>query len=82
MCARTGKRSVGRPPPRWTDDIERVFGTRYKRPMSSRGRLWVDMMMAQWRALGFLPGLKEISKRLKKETQNETKKKHPYPTNL
>ncbi|CAH2245669.1 jg6565 [Pararge aegeria aegeria] len=42
---RTGKRSVGRPPTRWTDDVRRVAGgkrprtvycgTPYKRPMSS-----------------------------------------------
>ncbi|CAH2211048.1 jg26600 [Pararge aegeria aegeria] len=55
---RTGKRRVGRPPTRWTDDIKRVagssgskrhrtveFGTPYKIPMSSSGRLSVDMMM-------------------------------------
>ncbi|CAH2242429.1 jg20431 [Pararge aegeria aegeria] len=52
---RTGKRSVGRPPTRWTDDIKRVagigsiriveLGTPYKRPMSSSGRLSVDVMM-------------------------------------
>ncbi|CAH2234472.1 jg1614 [Pararge aegeria aegeria] len=51
---RTGKRSVGRPPTRWTDDIRRVAGgkrprtvycgTPYKRPMSSSGRRFVDMM--------------------------------------
>ncbi|CAH2240102.1 jg6356 [Pararge aegeria aegeria] len=27
---RTGKRSVGRPPTRWTDDIKRVAGIVYK----------------------------------------------------
>ncbi|CAH2234109.1 jg1188 [Pararge aegeria aegeria] len=53
---RTGKRSVGRPPTRWTDDIKPVavgskrlriveLGTPYKRPMSSSGRLSVDVMM-------------------------------------
>ncbi|CAH2233772.1 jg11777 [Pararge aegeria aegeria] len=52
---RTGKRSVGRPPTRWTDYIRRVAGSRwiqaaqnrgipYKRPMSSSGWLSVDMM--------------------------------------
>ncbi|CAH2233175.1 jg13107 [Pararge aegeria aegeria] len=54
----TGKRSVGRTPTRWTYDIKRFagsrwiqaalnleFGTPYKRPMSSSGRLSVDMMM-------------------------------------
>ncbi|CAH2241826.1 jg16218 [Pararge aegeria aegeria] len=48
---RTGKGSVGKPPMRWSDDIRRVaertvepkrhktviFGTPYKRPMSSSG---------------------------------------------
>ncbi|CAH2254156.1 jg14367, partial [Pararge aegeria aegeria] len=56
---RTGKRSVGRPPTRWTDDIKRVAGSRgskrlrtvelgtpYKRAMSSSGRLSVDVMKA------------------------------------
>ncbi|CAH2249803.1 jg6087 [Pararge aegeria aegeria] len=49
---RTGKRSVGR---WWTDDIKRVAGSRWiqaaqnrgtpsKRPMSSSGRLSVDVM--------------------------------------
>ncbi|CAH2233199.1 jg2736 [Pararge aegeria aegeria] len=51
---RIGKRSVGQPPTRWTDDIKRVadkrctqaeFGTPYKRPMSSCGRLSIEMMM-------------------------------------
>ncbi|CAH2227198.1 jg14602 [Pararge aegeria aegeria] len=54
---RAGKRSVGRPPTRWADDIRRAafnaagfkrhktveFGTPYKRPMSSSGRLSVGM---------------------------------------
>ncbi|CAH2235285.1 jg8272 [Pararge aegeria aegeria] len=55
----TCKRSVGRPPTRWTDDIRRVAGSRwrqaaqrsvdcgtlYKRPMSSSGRQLVEMMI-------------------------------------
>ncbi|CAH2268262.1 jg15893 [Pararge aegeria aegeria] len=54
----TGKRSVGRPPTTWTDDIRRVAGSRwrqaaqdcvlwnsYKRLMSSSGRQLVEMMM-------------------------------------
>ncbi|CAH2235778.1 jg7635 [Pararge aegeria aegeria] len=54
----TGKRSVGRPPTRWTDDIKRVagsrwkqaaqdrgFGTLYKRPMSSCGLQSVEVMV-------------------------------------
>ncbi|CAH2230063.1 jg20272 [Pararge aegeria aegeria] len=28
---RTGKRSVGRPPTSWTDDVKRVAGSRWKR---------------------------------------------------
>ncbi|CAH2226501.1 jg26440, partial [Pararge aegeria aegeria] len=60
---RTGKRSVGRPPTRWPDDTSALqvaagskrhktveFGTPYKRPMSSSGRLLVDMMMSSSRA--------------------------------
>ncbi|CAH2229220.1 jg2624 [Pararge aegeria aegeria] len=58
---RTGKRSIGWPPTRWTDDIKRVarapseagnkrprtvdFGTLYKRPMSSSGLQLVEVMM-------------------------------------
>ncbi|CAH2239297.1 jg6872 [Pararge aegeria aegeria] len=54
---RTGKRSVGRPPTRWTDDFRRVAGSlwrqaaqdrvlwNYKRFMSSSGRRFVDMLM-------------------------------------
>ncbi|CAH2235426.1 jg13284 [Pararge aegeria aegeria] len=56
---RTGKRNVGRPSTRWTDDIMRVTGSRciqaaqnrgiwnslQKTGLSSSGRLSVDMMM-------------------------------------
>ncbi|CAH2233567.1 jg8503 [Pararge aegeria aegeria] len=55
---RTGKRSVGRLPTRWTDDIKRVagsrwkqaaqdrdFGTLYKRPLSRSGLQSVEVMM-------------------------------------
>ncbi|CAH2248409.1 jg6202 [Pararge aegeria aegeria] len=34
---RTGKRSVGRPPTRWTDDIRRVAGSRWRQ--ADRDRL-------------------------------------------
>ncbi|CAH2216587.1 jg21020 [Pararge aegeria aegeria] len=34
---RTGKRSVGRPPTRWTDDIKRVAGSRWKQAAQDRG---------------------------------------------
>ncbi|CAH2240885.1 jg9622 [Pararge aegeria aegeria] len=36
---RTGKRSVGRPPTRWTDDIKRVAGSRWKQAAQDR-RFW------------------------------------------
>ncbi|CAH2238895.1 jg13703 [Pararge aegeria aegeria] len=55
---RTGKRSVGRPPTRWTDDIRRFAGSCWRqaaqdrvlwnslqKPMSSSGRQLVDMML-------------------------------------
>jgi hypothetical protein len=52
---RAGRRSVGRPPTRWTDDLVRVagcgqrrtvrYGDPWGRPMSSSGRLSADMMM-------------------------------------
>ncbi|CAH2235024.1 jg1294 [Pararge aegeria aegeria] len=64
---RTGKRSVGRPPTRWTEDIRRVAGSRwrqaaqdcgtpYKRPMSSSGRRLIDMMMMLNRIMEFVIG--------------------------
>ncbi|CAH2210089.1 jg4883 [Pararge aegeria aegeria] len=34
---RTGKRSVGRPPMRWTDDIKRVAESRCKKAAQNRG---------------------------------------------
>ncbi|CAH0690392.1 unnamed protein product [Spodoptera exigua] len=40
---RLGKRSVGRPPARWTDDIRRVAGSGWMRRAEHR---------AQWRAIG------------------------------
>ncbi|CAH2246947.1 jg9167 [Pararge aegeria aegeria] len=55
---RNDKRSVGRPPARWTDGIKRVAGSRWiqaaqnlgignslQKTMSSSGRLSVDMIM-------------------------------------
>uniref|UniRef100_A0A2H1W1B6 SFRICE_002489 n=1 Tax=Spodoptera frugiperda TaxID=7108 RepID=A0A2H1W1B6_SPOFR len=48
---RTGKRSVGRPPTRWTDDQVKVAGSRwmqaaFNRPSRfSSGRLMADMIM-------------------------------------
>ncbi|CAH2236490.1 jg21250 [Pararge aegeria aegeria] len=40
---RIGKRSVGRPPARWTDDLKRVAGSGWMR--KAKDRVW-------WRALG------------------------------
>ncbi|CAH2242902.1 jg14472 [Pararge aegeria aegeria] len=34
---RTGKRSVGRPPTRWIDDIKRVAGSRWIQAAQNRG---------------------------------------------
>ncbi|KAI8431209.1 hypothetical protein MSG28_001247 [Choristoneura fumiferana] len=51
---RTGNRSVGRPPTRWTDDLVKVAGSRWVhaasnqsdwRSMSNSGRPMADMMM-------------------------------------
>ncbi|KAI8427297.1 hypothetical protein MSG28_001884 [Choristoneura fumiferana] len=55
---RTGRRAVGRPPTRWSDDLVKIAGSRWMRkaqdrsewralgrPMSSSGRLSADMMM-------------------------------------
>ncbi|CAH2269528.1 jg19076 [Pararge aegeria aegeria] len=36
---RTGKRSVGRPPTRWTDDIKRVAGSRWIQA-AQNGGVW------------------------------------------
>ncbi|CAH2267257.1 jg14725 [Pararge aegeria aegeria] len=44
---RTGKRSVGRPSTRWTNDMSRVAGSCWrqdKRPMSSSERQLVEVM--------------------------------------
>ena len=51
---RTGKRSVGRPPARWTDDLIKVAGTRWTQAASNRS-LWKSMGEAyvqQWTSLG------------------------------
>ncbi|KAI8436342.1 hypothetical protein MSG28_004376 [Choristoneura fumiferana] len=60
---RTGRRAVGRPPTRWSDDLVKIAGSRWMRkaqdglsgepwgrPMSSSGRLSADMMMMIQRA--------------------------------
>ncbi|CAH2243649.1 jg26124 [Pararge aegeria aegeria] len=51
---RTGKRSVGRPPTRWTDDIERVAGSRWKQAAQDRG-FWNSLQktyVQQWTSIG------------------------------
>ncbi|CAH2265012.1 jg25138 [Pararge aegeria aegeria] len=40
----TGKRSVGRPPTRWTDDIRRDAGSRWRQAAQDRG-LWNSLQM-------------------------------------
>ncbi|CAH2266686.1 jg19836 [Pararge aegeria aegeria] len=51
---RTGKRSVGRPPTRWTDDIRRVAGSYWRR--AAQGRvLWNSLQktyVQQWMSIG------------------------------
>ncbi|CAH2236732.1 jg16972 [Pararge aegeria aegeria] len=51
---RTGKRSVGRPPTRWTDDIKRVDGRRWKQAAQDRG-FWNSLektLVQQWTSIG------------------------------
>ncbi|CAH2241823.1 jg16215 [Pararge aegeria aegeria] len=51
---RTGKRSVGRPPTRWTDDINRVAGSRWKQAAQDRG-FWNSLQktyVQQWTSIG------------------------------
>ncbi|CAH2226340.1 jg578 [Pararge aegeria aegeria] len=51
---RTGKRSVGRPPTRWTDDIKRVAGSRWKQAAQGRG-FWNSLQKTyaqQWTSIG------------------------------
>ncbi|CAH2218348.1 jg4121, partial [Pararge aegeria aegeria] len=67
---RTGKRSIGRPPTRWTDDIKRVAGSRWtqvaqnhgiwnslQKTYAQHGRLSVDMMVMMMNRVlrGFIP---------------------------
>ncbi|CAH2242721.1 jg11450 [Pararge aegeria aegeria] len=47
---RTGKRSVGRPPTRWTEDIRRVVGSRWRQAAQDRV-LWNSLQktyVQQW----------------------------------
>ncbi|CAH2229150.1 jg20763 [Pararge aegeria aegeria] len=51
---RTGKRSVGRPPTRWTDDIRRVAGSRWRQAAQDRV-LWNSLQktyVQQWTSIG------------------------------
>ncbi|CAH2217522.1 jg25791 [Pararge aegeria aegeria] len=53
---RTGKRSVGRPPTRWTDDIRRVAGSRWREAAQDRV-LWNSlqkMSYQQWTSIGWM----------------------------
>ncbi|CAH2217061.1 jg4492 [Pararge aegeria aegeria] len=50
---RTGKRSVGRPPTRWTDDIGRVAGSRWRQAARDRV-LWNSLQktyVQQWTSI-------------------------------
>ncbi|CAH2266632.1 jg19819 [Pararge aegeria aegeria] len=50
---RTGKRSVGRPPTRWTDDIKRVAGSRWIQAAQNRGT-WNSLQktyVQQWTSI-------------------------------
>ncbi|CAH2239758.1 jg12176 [Pararge aegeria aegeria] len=51
---RTGKRSADRPPMRWTDDITRVAGSRWRQVAQDRG-LWNSQQktyVQQWTSIG------------------------------
>ncbi|CAH2263996.1 jg16390 [Pararge aegeria aegeria] len=51
---RTGKRSVGRPSTRWTDDIKRVAGSRWIPAAQNRG-IWNTLKktyVQQWTSIG------------------------------
>ncbi|CAH2267363.1 jg27546 [Pararge aegeria aegeria] len=51
---RTGKRSVGRPPTRWTDYIRRVAGSRWIQAPQNRG-MWNSLQktyVQQWTSIG------------------------------
>ncbi|CAH2207810.1 jg276 [Pararge aegeria aegeria] len=50
---RTGKRSVGRPPTMWTDDVKRVAGSRWKQAAQDRG-FWKSLQktyVQQWTSI-------------------------------
>ncbi|CAH2244549.1 jg11669 [Pararge aegeria aegeria] len=50
----TGKRSVGRPPTRWTDDTKRVAGSRWIQAAQNRGT-WNSLQktyVQQWTSIG------------------------------
>ncbi|CAH2244467.1 jg15946 [Pararge aegeria aegeria] len=51
---RTGKRSVGRPPTRWADDIKRVAGSRWIQAAQNHG-IWNSLQKSyvqQWTSFG------------------------------
>ncbi|CAH2245094.1 jg15932 [Pararge aegeria aegeria] len=51
---RTGKRSVGRPPTRWTYEVKRVAGSRWKQAAQDRG-FWNSLQktyVQQWTSIG------------------------------
>ncbi|CAH2258347.1 jg10544 [Pararge aegeria aegeria] len=51
---RNGKRSVGQPPTRWTDDIRRGAGSRWIQAAQNRG-IWNSLQKAyiqQWTSIG------------------------------
>ncbi|KAG6449888.1 hypothetical protein O3G_MSEX006295 [Manduca sexta] len=51
---RLGKRSVGRPPTRWSDDIRRIAGGRWMRRAEDRTawRALREAYVQQWTAVG------------------------------
>ncbi|CAH2233827.1 jg22505 [Pararge aegeria aegeria] len=51
---RTGRHSIGRPPTRWTDDIERVTGSRWTQAAQNRG-IWDSVpktYVKKWTSIG------------------------------
>ncbi|CAH2234079.1 jg7720 [Pararge aegeria aegeria] len=53
---RTGKRSVGRPPTRWTDDIKQFARSRWKQAAQNRGvsNALQKIYVHQWKSIGSL----------------------------
>jgi hypothetical protein len=51
---RTGRRSVGRPPPRWTDDLVKVAGSHWMRAAQDRSswKALGEAYVQQWTSLG------------------------------